>query len=300
MVTVHVPATSANVGAGFDTLGLALGFGNSVVMEEADGCHIAPLDGVPVPCGTENLVYESAALLYLECGKPFTGLTLRQTSPIPTTRGLGSSSACIVAGLMGANALLKNPCTREDLLSIAAGIEGHPDNVAPAILGGLVASCMQNGQVYSVKKELSPLLEFAAFVPDFELATSKARAALPQQVSHQDAVFNLQRATLCQAALCEGRLDLLPVACEDTLHQQYRLPLITGGEDVFHLARECGALAVFISGAGPTILAVVDSRNGAFWEQAQASLNQAAFQKEPMGHFSIMRLKGDNMGARLI
>jgi homoserine kinase len=279
---------------------LALSLGNTVIMEEAAGCHIAAIDGLAVPTGPDNLVYSSAKLLYGHCGAPFKGLTLRQNSPIPMTRGLGSSSACIVAGLIGANALLKNPCSREELLTIAAGIEGHPDNVAPALLGGLVASCIQDGRVYSVKKEISPMLEFGVFVPDFELATEKARAALPKQVVHKDAVYNLSRAALCQAALCEGRLDLLPVVTGDRLHQPYRLPLIPGGEDIFELALECGAAAVCISGAGPSILAVVEGRNEGFWPAAEKALLQAKVGGRPAGHFALMHQKADNMGARLI
>lgn len=300
MITVHIPATSANVGAGFDTLGLALSLGNSVVMEEADGCHIAAIDGQDVPTGPENMVYKAAKLLYDECGAPFSGLTIRQNSPIPMARGLGSSSACIVGGLIGANALLKNPCTRDELLTIAAGMEGHPDNVAPALLGGLVASCIQDGKVYSVKKEISPMLAFAAFIPDFKLFTEEARAVLPEQVPHKDAVYNLSRAALCQAALCEGRLDLLPVVTGDRLHQPYRLPLVPGGEDIFELALDAGARAVWISGAGPAILAVVEERDERFWAAAEEALVAAKYNGTPAGRFSLLRLRPDNLGARLI
>lgn len=300
MITVHVPATSANIGAGFDTLGLALSLGNTAVMEESDGCEIAALDGQTVPTGENNLIYASAKKLYQVCGKPFRGLTIRQNSPIPMARGLGSSSACIVAGLIGANALLKNPCTREDLLTLAAEMEGHPDNVAPALLGGLVASCIEGGKVYSVKKEISPMLTFAVFVPDFELLTEAARAALPAQVPHKDAVYNLSRAALCQAALCEGRLDLLPVVTGDKLHQPYRLPLIAGGEDIFALALQAGADAVCISGAGPSILAVVEARNEGFFAKAEAALLQAKVAGQPAGRFNVMHLQPDNLGARLI
>ncbi len=300
MITVHVPATSANVGAGFDTIGLALSLGNTVVMEEADGCHIASLDANEVPTGPENLVYRAAELLYKECGSPFTGLTIRQNSPIPMARGLGSSSACIVAGLIGANALLKNKLSREELLTIAAKIEGHPDNVAPALLGGLVVSCIEGGKVYSVKKEISPMLGFGVFVPDFELLTEKARAALPGAVQHKEAVYNISRAALCQAAVCEGRLDLLPVATEDKLHQPYRLPLIPGGEEIFALAKQAGALAVCISGAGPSILGIVEERNEAFWKNAEDMLLEAKYEGRPEGRFTLHRMQPDNLGARLI
>lgn len=300
MVTIHIPATSANIGSGFDSLGLALSLGNTVAMQEADGCYITSADEHAVPAGPDNLVYRAAEMLYRECGRPFAGMEISQTSPIPMARGLGSSSACIVAGLIGANALLKNPCTREELLTIAAGIEGHPDNVAPALLGGLVASCIEDGRVYSVKKEISPTLLFGVFVPSFELLTEKARAALPKTIAHADAIYNLSRAALCQAALCEGRLDLLPVATGDRLHQPYRLPLIEGGAEVFALAKVAGALAVTISGAGPTILAVVEKNNAGFWQQAEDALRQAEQSGEAAGKFKLLKLWPDNLGARLI
>lgn len=299
-ITVHVPATSANVGAGFDSVGLALNLGNTVQMEKAEGCHITSLDGYDIPLDESNLVYRTAKRLFKECGHPFTGLTLRQTSPIPITRGLGSSSACVVAGLVGANALMRNPCTHQELVTIAADMESHPDNVAPALLGGLVASAMEGGVVHAVKKEISPTLCFAAFVPNYTLATEKARALLPTTVSHTDAVFNVSRAVLIQAALCEGRLDLLPVATQDRLHERYRMPLIPGGREVFQLAAELGAQGTFISGAGPTILAVVENRNTDFWDRAYRSLQRARKSNDALGRFSLTRLAPDNMGARLI
>ncbi len=300
MITVHVPATSANVGAGFDALGLALSLGNTVSMEEAEGCHIQAADGDTLFAGEDNMVYKAAKQLYELCGKPFSGLRMYQQSPIPLTRGLGSSSACIIAGLFGANVLLKYPYTRQQLLDVAAGMEGHPDNVAPALLGGLVAGCIEGERVHTVKKEISPTLCFAAFVPDFELPTKKARQALPGTIQHSDGVFNLSRAAVCQAAFCEGRLDLFPMATQDKLHQPYRMQFIPGGEEIFALARSAGALAWFISGAGPTILAVVEKRNEDFWSYTQAALNEAKKNELPHGRFAMMRLEADNEGARLV
>ncbi len=300
MITVFVPATSANVGPGFDTIGLALALGNTVSFQEAEGCTVVSEDGQPVPTGPDNLVYHAAQVLYQECGRPFKGLELRQRSPIPVTKGLGSSSACIVAGLIGANALLRNPCTREELLTIAAGMEGHPDNVAPALLGGCVASCIEKGRVYSVKKEISPLFTFAVFVPDYELPTDKARGVLPAEVPFRDAVYNLSRAALVQAALCEGRVDLLPVVTGDKLHQPYRFSLMPGAQEVFQLALSCGAAAVCVSGAGPSVLAIVEKSNTAFWPAAEDALRTAQDGGGLAGHYRLQRLAADNMGARLI
>ena len=244
MITVTVPATSANVGAGFDSLGLAVSMYNIFTFEEADRIQITSVDGTHIPTGSNNLVYRSARVVYDQLGIPMKGLRITQKNTIPMARGLGSSSACIVAGILGANALLGNKLTRRQMLTLATSIEGHPDNVAPAMLGGFVTSVIDEGQVYSVKKEIDTELAFAAFVPDFRLLTSKARAALPAMVSHKDAVYNLSRAALATAAFCDGNYALLGVATKDVLHQQYRLPLITGGDEVFELAQDLGALAV--------------------------------------------------------
>ena len=201
MVTVTVPATSANVGAGFDSLGLAVSMHNVFTFEESDRIQISSVDGTHVPAGSNNLVYRSARVVYDQLGIPLKGLRITKRNDIPMARGLGSSSACIVAGIMGANALLGGKLTERQMLTLATASEGHPDNVAPAMLGGFVTSVIDEGQVYSVKKDIDPELAFAAFVPDFRLLTSKARAALPAMVSHKDAVYNLSRAALATAAL---------------------------------------------------------------------------------------------------
>nr|WP_270762263.1 homoserine kinase [Gemmiger qucibialis] len=173
MITVTVPATSANVGAGFDSLGLALSMHNVFTFEECDRIRISSVDGTHVPTGANNLVYRSARAVYDQLGIPLRGLRITQRNDIPMARGLGSSSACIVAGILGANALLGNKLTSRQMLTLATAIEGHPDNVAPAMLGGFVTSVYDEGQVYSVKKNIDEQLAFAAFVPDFRLLTSK-------------------------------------------------------------------------------------------------------------------------------
>lgn len=296
MVKIRVPATSANVGAGFDSLGLAVSLYNTAAFAESDTLMVSSADGTFVPTGENNLIVRTVKTVYEECGKPYKGLELVQTNAIPMARGLGSSSACIVAGILGANALLGSPLTQEDMLTLATKIEGHPDNVAPAILGGFVASAYDDGKVFSLKKDIADSLQFAAFIPDFKLLTEKARAALPKQVAHTDAVYNLSRAALCALAFCEERYDFLPIATKDSLHQQYRLPLIRGGEAVFDIARQCGALAHFISGAGPTILAIVPKENAGFFARAQEALQQT----EETRAFTLRRFSADNKGACII
>lgn len=297
MVTVSVPATSANIGSGFDSCGLALSLHNTAAFEEFDGVEITAADGTQVPSTPGNLVYRTAKEVYALCGQRLRGLRIVQTNPIPMARGLGSSSACIAAGILGANALLGGPLTREDMLTFATKLEGHPDNVAPALLGGFVVSAYDGGKVYSLKKTIAPSIVFVAFVPDFKLLTERARAALPKTVTHTDAVYNLSRAALLATAFCEERYDFLPVATRDSLHQQYRLPLIEGGEAVFALADGLGALATFISGAGPTILSIVRTAEAnVFFERAQKALAS----DEELSHYSLHRFTADNEGAKLI
>ena len=293
MVRVTVPATSANMGSGYDSIGIALEMYNVIDLAENDHIDISDKNGQFVPKDESNLIYQCAKRVYDECGKPLSGLTIVEDCAIPQTRGLGSSSACTVAGIMGANALLGDKLTERQMLTLATAIEGHPDNVAPAMLGGFVTSVIDEGQVYSVKKDIDPELAFAAFVPDFRLLTSKARAALPAMVSHKDAVYNLSRAALATAAFCEGNYALLGVATKDVLHQKYRLPLIEGGDDVFELAQDLGAQAVYISGAGPTIMAVVHKDDTEFFTRAEAALAADS----PLHHFTVHRLLADNVGA---
>lgn len=293
MIKVTVPATSANVGAGFDSLGLAVSMYNTATFEESDHLEITSSDGTLVPRGPSNLIYRSVKTVFDQVDRPLKGIKITQTNPIPMARGLGSSSACIIAGLLGGNAILGNPLTQRQLLTLATAIEGHPDNVAPAFLGGFVASAYDEGQVYSVKKNISDQLAFAAFIPNFRLLTEKARAALPQQVPYKDAVYNLSRAALATAAFCDGEYELLRVATKDALHQQYRLPLIPGGEEIFELAQELGAYAVYISGAGPTIMAVVHRDNEDFFAQAE----ELMMHDDKMRAFSLRRLLADNRGA---
>ena len=292
-IKVSVPATSANVGSGFDALGLAVTLYNTVTFEESDKLDISAADGTRIPRNESNLVYRSAKGLFDKVGKKIPPLKIVQTNPIPMARGLGSSSACIIAGLLGANRMLGDVLNTQELLTLATAIEGHPDNVAPALLGGLTSSVFEDGKVYSVKRNVDESLCFAAIVPDYKLLTEAARAALPKEVSHKDAVYNLSRAALATAAFCEGNYALLGVATKDVLHQKYRLPLIEGGDEVFELAQDLGAQAVYISGAGPTIMAVVHKDDTEFFARAETALAADG----PLHHFTVHRLLADNVGA---
>ena len=227
MIKIQIPATSANLGSGFDSLGVALNLYNYVYMEEADEVDISSKDNIPVPTDTSNLIYWSAERLYNECGKKIPGLRIIQENNIPMTRGLGSSSACIAAGLIGANRFLGSPLSQHDLVNLACKIEGHPDNTTPALLGGLVTSAMENGRVYSVSVPVASNIRFGVFIPPFELKTEVARKALPNEYSREDAVYNLSRSALMTAALFSGSLENLRVAVQDSIHQPYRKKFIS-------------------------------------------------------------------------
>ena len=295
MIKLQIPATSANLGAGFDALGLALSFYNTAEMEENDTIDIKSLDDTPVPEDEKNLIYISAKDLYEVCGKKLKGLTLRQTNAIPMARGLGSSSACIIAGLVGANKMLGEPLTKDDLVDLAAQIEGHPDNTAPALLGGIVTAVFDGRKVHWVKQEVYTRLKFAAIIPDFELKTEKARACLPKEVSHKDAVYNLSRAALFSASLLTGKFENLKTAVDDRLHQPYRMELIPNVKEVFDIAYTHGAYAAYISGAGPTVMAIADESNTFFAGKLQFSLENAG-----LGSWRVHELNIDNEGTKLL
>ena len=278
-IKVSVPATSANIGSGFDALGLAVTLYNTVTFEESEVLDISSADGTRIPRGESNLVYRSAKGLFEKVGKQIPPLKITQTNPIPMARMLG------------------DVLNTQELLTLATSIEGHPDNVAPALLGGLTSSVFEEGKVYSVKRNVDETLCFAAIVPDYKLLTEAARAALPKEVSHKDAVYNLSRAALVPAAFCEGRHDLLAIATEDKLHQPYRMPLMPGSKEVFDMARLCGAKAVYVSGAGSTVMAVAEKAEA---EKFYSKLEKGLELLEGLDGceaFTLLRLDADNTGA---
>ena len=295
MVKLQIPATSANLGAGVDALGLALSFYNTAEMEENDHLDIKSLDNTKIPENEKNLIYISAKDLYEVCGKKLKGLTLRQTNAIPMARGLGSSSACIIAGLVGANKMLGDPLTKDDLVDLAAQIEGHPDNTAPALLGGIVTAVFDGRKVHWVKQEVYTNLKFAAIIPDFELKTNDARACLPKEVTYKDAVYNLSRAALFSASLLTGKYENLRTGVDDRLHQPYRMKLIPNIDEVFDIAYTHGAYAAYISGAGPTVMAIADGGNEFFAGKLRFSLENAG-----LSNWSVHELSIDNEGTKVI
>lgn len=296
MIRIQIPATSANLGSGFDSLGIALTMYNQVWMEVSDETLITSKDDIKVPTDKSNLIYWSAEHLYKVCGKKFPGLTIIQENNIPMTRGLGSSSACIVAGLVGANRFLGNPLTKKDLVNLASEIEGHPDNTTPALMGGLVTSAIDGGKVYSVSVPVAENIRFGVFIPPFELSTEYARGVLPETYTKEQAVFNLSRSSLMTSSLFSGSLENLRVAVQDQLHQPYRKPLIKGYDTVFRTSYELGSYGTYISGAGPTIIAIIDDKHTADFE------NHAINSLEEKGctGWKFTVLSADSEGAKII
>lgn len=262
MIRVQVPATTANLGPGFDCLGMALELYNVVEMVPTSRGLVIEVSGegaTDVPRDERNLVFQAAQRVFRQVDYSPAGLKLRLLNQIPVARGLGSSTAAIVGGVIAANLLAGGRLSVKDMIALASSIEGHPDNVAPAVLGGIVVSVQVDGEVKYLKIQPPQGLKGVVAVPDFSLTTKTSREILPTQVSFQDAVFNVGRVALLVAALQQGDLSLLGAAMEDRLHQSFRSSLIPGFKKVLAAAKLAGARGVTLSGAGPTVIAFADS-----------------------------------------
>ena len=253
---IKVPATSANLGPGFDALGLALNLWNVTEFTQAESfsLHIDGEGSDRLAPNEKNLIYRSAQKLYETVNRKIPPLSIHCSNQIPLASGLGSSAAAILTGILGANALLGSALTHEEILCLATEIEGHPDNIAPGLLGGLVVSTIENGTVISRQLPITPV-HITVVTPEFNFPTAQARAVLPKQVSLKDAIHNISRAVLVTEAFRTGDLGLLGQAMSDTLHQPYRLPLIPGAQAAMDAGNKAGASAVALSGAGPSLIA---------------------------------------------
>ena len=293
---VRVPATTANLGCGFDILGLALQLYNSftLTLTSEPGWHVQLPPGVMLPTDSNNLVYRAARRLFEHVGHIPPGLHLSCTTDIPLARGLGSSSSAIVGGLVAANQLTGNTLDKEALLAMAVDLEGHPDNVTPALMGSLTLSYTTNAQQRYLRLPFPEELTLIVAIPAFELPTAQARSVLPAEVSRADAVFNCSRTALFLYALQTRRYDLLATAMDDRLHQPYRAALVPGMTDAMTAAYAAGALGVALSGAGPTLLAIAQENIAA----VAASLHDA-FQSHGIA-CQTRRLRVDTTGATVL
>jgi len=254
---IKVPATSANLGPGFDTLGLALDLWNETVVTPADNFEInVNGEGAgQLTKGKNNLIIRAAQKLAGSADKCLPPFRVDCVNQIPFSSGLGSSAAAILTGLLAGNTMLKNPLSNEDIINLAAMMEGHTDNVTPALMGGLVVSTMDNGKVIARQIPVGRDVHITIALPDFYLPTKQARAALPRKMLMRNAIHNISHTVLVTEAFRTGDLNLLGNAMTDRLHQAYRLKLIPGAQTAIDVAKEAGALAVALSGAGPSVIA---------------------------------------------
>ena len=264
-ITVKIPATTANMGPGFDVLGMALNLYNTVTLEECDqtGWFI-DIKGEGenlIPRDSSNLIARTILYLLEKTDYQITGFKLSLDNKIPFQRGLGSSAGAIVGGLVAANALVGQPFSPDELLQMAVEIEGHPDNVAAALFGGVVIVAQNDNSLIYSRFVPQKGLKVTAVIPDFQLSTKRARSVLPEKVPLSDAVYNMGHLALLITALRDGDWELLGSALHDRLHQPYRRPLGPGSVDIMVLAREAGAYGVFLSGAGPTVIAFTPPRS---------------------------------------
>ena len=273
-VTVKAPATSANMGPGFDCLGIALDIWNTVTVEVGEsGFEISGQGEDELPRDESNLVFQSIRRIYEECDRVLPPLSVSCHNDIPTTRGLGSSSAALVTGLIIGNELCGGQFDRDDLLQIAAAIEGHPDNVAPAIFGGMQVAVTHNDNVAAAPVSVPETLSAVLYIPNVPMPTGEARGLLGSEVPRSDAVFNIGRAALLVRAMATGDLEGLDIATDDRLHQPARQTIFFPMYNIIRAALGAGALGAFLSGAGSTVLALATEKEFTIgYEMADAAV----------------------------
>jgi homoserine kinase len=293
--TARIPASTTNLGPGFDVLGLALQLYSTVTLESSETdteVVVSGVDADKIPSTPEHIAFQAVELVFNRSGaKRPKGFKLQIENGIPAIRGLGGSGTAILGGLLTANALCDTPFSDEELLNFATELEGHPDNVAASLYGGLVVSAQENAQVYTVRLECPSRLSIVLAIPDFPLSTEQARGVLPTSVGFADAIYNTSRSTLLIASIATGQFEMLHVAMKDRLHQPYRTSLIPGFDDVAESATAAGALSVALSGAGPTIAAYCLEHT-----KQVAEKMQTAFKKHQIAS-DIKILKPDARGA---
>lgn len=281
MLKIRVPATSANLGPGFDSLGMALDMYNYYTFDQGQGEE-------------DNLVHEAYRNTFQKLGKDYIPVKISIEAEIPISRGLGSSAACIVGGIMGALGMMNLELDKGLILELATEMEGHPDNVAPAIFGGLITSVLENGKVYTNNINIDSNYRFLAIIPDYTLSTALSRSVLPKEIPFKDGTSNISRVSLLISSLINGRDDLIRIGIQDKLHQQYRGQLIQGFDDVIDNAYNLGALGCYLSGAGPTIMCITRKGNFEFHEKVKGFIES----NYPDWKYRTCNL--ENLGASLV
>lgn len=263
-ITVNVPATTANLGPGFDCLGLALDWWNTITVEPARKFRVVLRgDSEGLPADETNMVVEHIGIFFAHIGAPMPTLRVTMTNRIPIGKGFGSSAASLVGGLIAGNALADTPLSAQEILELANELEGHPDNVSAAIFGGFTISVFDGQRVVCASVEPSQSWRAVVYIPDHALSTKTARGVLPPDISRGEAVFNIGRAALLAYAFTTGRASFMPIATQDRLHQPYRVPLVKGMPEMLEAACGAGAQGAALSGAGPSLIAFATTNAGA-------------------------------------
>ena len=294
---VIIPATTSNIGPGFDCLGMALSLYNIIEVEEIDQGLIIEVSGLGkgfIDTNENNLVYKSMLKCFEKVGYKPKGLKIKQYNEIPIARGLGSSAACIVGGVVAANELSGNSLNKDELLKLAVDIEGHPDDVAPALLGGLVVSNKGEDEIHYVQAPIADDLRFISAIPEKTLSTKESREVLPNQVSFEDAVFNLGKSSLLVAALIKGEVETIPFGLQDRLHEPYRIKLLDSLGKIFAECKKYNLNNIFLSGAGPTVIMLAEKekigKEKVFREIVHGMIDK----------WEIKTLHGDNIGVKVL
>jgi homoserine kinase len=288
-ITINVPATTANLGPGFDCLGLALDWWNTITVERAGkfSVHLRG-DSEGLPADDTNMVIEHIRILYKHLGAQMPPLRVTMTNRIPIGKGFGSSAAALVGGLVAGNALAGTPLSAQELLELANELEGHPDNVSAAIFGGFTISAFEGGRVVCAAVEPAENWRAVVYIPDHALSTKKARKVLPDQISRADAVFNIGRAALLAYAFTTQRAGFMKIGTEDRLHQPYRVPLVKGMPEMLEAACAAGANGAALSGAGPSLIAFATSTANA--ARIQTAFRETAHKLKLVGETKILKL----------
>ena len=279
MIHIQIPATSANMGPGFDSIGVAVQLYNHIwVEEQTDGLtiEVRRKQELEVPTDETNLIYQTMKFFYEKKELPMPGIHL------------------ILGGLLGANELAGRPCTRDELAQMAAMLEGHPDNSNPALFGGMVVGAQNEKEMKYVRLELPEDLVFAIMVPDFPVSTAASRGVLPDSYTRKDVVFNASRAALLVASVMTGNYENFDMAMQDKVHQPYRAQLIDGMEEIFRHAKDFGAVASYLSGAGSTLMAMVTKEKAERFER-----EMSAYLGTLPHNWKLQLLQADRVGARV-
>ena len=296
MVRVRVPATSANLGPAFDSLGIALTCYNEYEFSIEDKNDIV-FEGVEKEFQNKNnIIFMAMKRVFDKYNFSFNGLRIKIIEQdIPISRGLGSSSSCIVAGLIGAFALMGKDVNKEEVLDLAVEIEGHPDNVCPAIFGGLISAIMLDDKriIYN-SVNVKEGIKFIALIPKFKLSTEKARAILPSEVTFNDCIYNISRVALLISVFANGNYELLEEANKDKIHQPFRSKLIKDFDIVYNKAIELGGLSCFLSGAGPTLMTIIKEEDNKFIDKFKKFMNENNID------WDIKELIIDKQGAKVL